>query len=164
MWVLPVPGPDLHLDLMALATPGALALEHGLMRGVGQRQAAREHPAVPARQLAGVQHRGGDVLLGDAHLDPATGERGIDGVVVAIHPHERLGRDADDVAAVGVGHLSRQRPHLFAFLGQPLRGDRSDRAVHPPVGLLSPGVKPVLEVEMVGEHPARLEVGAHEPV
>ena len=36
--------------------------------------------------------------------------------------------------------------------------------MHPTVRLLRPRIEPVLEVEMVREHPPRLEVRAHEPV
>jgi hypothetical protein len=37
---------------------------------------ARERPLVPARQLAGVQHRCGHVCLGEAQLDATAGEAG----------------------------------------------------------------------------------------
>src|SRR4051812_2780730 len=45
--------PDLHVDVVALAAPGALQLELRLVRRVGDGQAAGERPAMPARQLTG---------------------------------------------------------------------------------------------------------------
>ena len=102
--------------------------------------------------------------LGDADLDATTGERRVDRVVVAINPDERLRRHPDHLAAVDVRHPRWQRSHPSLLLDEPLGRDRANRPMHPPVGLLGPRVEPVLEVEMVREHPARLEVRAHEPV
>lgn len=78
--------------LVALSTPFALALELGLMGWVSDRQAAGEHTLVPGRELAGVEHDRGDLGLRHADLDPATGERRLDRVVVAIDSDERLRR------------------------------------------------------------------------
>ena len=124
--------PDLDLDLVALAAPGALALELGLMRRVGDRQAAGEAAAVPAGELAGVQDDRGHLALGDAHLDAAPGER-------AGRSSSRCDRPARTAAAATrttirrslSGSTPRQRPHPPALLDQPLGRDGADRAMHP---------------------------------
>ena len=70
--------PDLDLDLVPLAAAGALAIELGLVRRIGDRQSTGELPAVPAvpaRKLTGIEDNRGHVRLRDAQLDPAAGER-----------------------------------------------------------------------------------------
>lgn len=66
---------DLDLDFVPTAAPGAGLLKLGLMRRVGDREAAGEVATMPAGELAGVQHHAGELLLGDAQLDAAPGER-----------------------------------------------------------------------------------------
>ena len=94
--------------LVALSTPFALALELGLMGWVSDRQAAGEHTLVPGRELAGVEHDRGDLGLRHADLDPATGERRLDRVVVAIDSDERLRRNPQHLAPIEVRASERR--------------------------------------------------------
>src|SRR3954454_17771993 len=55
-----------------------------------------------------------------------------------------------------------QRPHPLLFLDQPLGGDSADAAIGPLVDPVAPRVELQLEVQRVGEAPARLEVRTHE--
>ena len=143
---------------MRLPAAGPLPLELALMVRVGERQPARERPAVPGGKLAGVQHRGGHLGLGDAQLDPPAGERRIDGVVIAIDAKIRLLRDPNHRPSVGVRQLLGQRSHPHPLLDEPLGRDGADRAMHPLVDPVTPAVELVLEVEVVGEAPCGLEV------
>src|SRR6202012_5445032 len=79
---------DLDLDRVALAALLAVTLELGLMAGIDDRQPAGEHALMASGELAGVQQHRGDVRLGDTDLDATPRERGVDRVVVAIHPHQ----------------------------------------------------------------------------
>src|SRR5206468_7010023 len=119
---------------------------------------------MPARQLAGVEHRGAYIGLRDADLDAAPGEPRVDGVVVAIDPRIWLLRDADHGPAIQSGQPPGQRAHPQPLLDEPLRRDGPDRAMHPLIDPVAPAVELVLKIERVREPAPRHEVGAHEPV
>jgi hypothetical protein len=79
-------------------------------------------------------------------------------VVVAVETQVGLLRDADDEAPVGVRHPLGQGTRPLPLLGQPLGDERTRGAVNARVDALAPAVELVLEVELVGEAPAGLEV------
>jgi len=134
------------------------------MQRVGERQAARERPAVHGGELAGVQHTRDHMGLGDAQLDPPARERWVDGVVVAIDAEIRLLRHPHHGPTVAVRQSIRQRPHPRPLDQQPLSRNGTDRAMHTPVDPVTPVVKLDLEIDVVREPTARKEVRAHKPV
>jgi hypothetical protein len=103
------------------------------------------------------------VALGDPHLDTPAGEHRIDRVVVAVHSDQRLLGHSRHRAAIRIERHSAEWP-LLTLLGQSLGRDPADRATRSTVHLLSPPVELVLEVQVVREEPARLEVRAKEPM
>jgi hypothetical protein len=70
----------------------------------------------------------------------------------------RIGRDARGPATRGVGHLRRQRRHDRELFIEAIDRPDPERRMRPRVDLHEPGVELVLEVELVGETAARLEV------
>ena len=151
--------PDLDLDLVPLAAPLALALKLGLMRRVGDRQAAGEHAAVPARELAGVQHDRGD--LRSARREPRR-----DGRRTAGRSSSRCDRPARTAApGPGAPGGGRGRASWRAAAASASAPPRAARPGPPgscgaPAGSPSRSHQPsrlILEVEVVREHggPAR---------
>src|SRR4051794_8424253 len=126
---------------MAPAPPGTLALQLALMRRVGERQATGEAAPVTTGDLAGVQDDRSQLALGDANLDAAAGERGIDRVIVAIDAQIGLLRHADDEPPIAIRQRGGQRPHPLALLREAFDGNGADRAMHPLVDLLAPAVE-----------------------
>src|SRR5215218_2138612 len=107
-----------QLDLGLSPTPLALApqlIERPLMVGLGKGQAAGEDAGMAGGELAGVERHCPKLALGDADLDPAADQTRVERVVVAIEAQVGLGRDAGDEAALCLGQLRRQGPHLPAL-------------------------------------------------
>ncbi len=118
-----------------------------------------------AGHFAGVKRGRGDLGLGDPDLDPATGEAGIERVVVGVPAQVGLRMDAGDEAPVGVRHRLRQRAHLRPFELEPLGRDRAQGAVGAGVGAArEPVVELELEVDFVGEAAVGLEAALDEIV
>src|ERR1700729_3689407 len=134
------------------------------MRGRGDRQRPGNPPPVSGGQLAGVENDRRARGLGDAELDAPASESWVDRVVVAVNTNERLRRDAQHSAAIGVRHRGGQPSAPGLLLREPPCRDRADRAMNPTVRLVGPGVETVLKIEVVREYPAGLEVRAHEPM
>ena len=101
--------------------------------------------------------------LGDADLDTPAGEARVQRVVVAIDPDQWLLGNPRHPTPVRVD-ASPGRAAERPLGGQPLGRDTTDRAMRPAVHLLGPAVQLVLEVQVVCEEPARLEVELKEPV
>ena len=118
----------------------------------------REDPAVAAGDLAGVQRDCGDGALVGDDLDPATDERRIQAVVVGVQAQVRVGRDAHRPPLGGVGHPVGQQRHHCKLVGKAINRPRAQRLVHPRVDPSEPSIELVLEVQLAGEAPARLEV------
>lgn len=125
---------------------------------------ARERTGVPARDLAGVEHDPEDFAVADPDLDALADEVGIQRVVAGIEANVGIATDPEHPAPIGVRHDLRQHAHHLELLSQAVDGPRADRAVLPRIDLHKPHVELVLEVALVGEHAARLEVGLHEPL
>jgi hypothetical protein len=129
-----------------------------LVRGDGQ--PAGEHAPVAGAQLA-LAHRHRDKLaLADAQLDARAHQPGVEPVVVAIDAHVRIRRHPRDHPPIGVGRPVGQRPERPALIGEAVERAAAQRAMDAGVGVVTPAIEPMLAVELVGEHPARLEVGA----
>jgi hypothetical protein len=92
----------LDFNLVPLTSTCSLPFELALMRRIGERRAAREGAAVPARSLARVQHPGDHLRLGDSHLDTPAGGARVDRLVVAVSPPARLVRHPCHEPPVGV--------------------------------------------------------------
>jgi hypothetical protein len=118
----------------------------------------REDARVPARQLARVQRDRGEHLLVDTDLDAPADQRRIEAVVVGVQAQMRVARNAHRPAARGVGHLVGQRRHRLPLIDQAIERPGTERLVRARVDLPKPGVELVLEVQLVREPPARLEV------
>ena len=123
----------------------------------GDRAMPRERPGVLAGDLASVQRDRHDLALVDANLNTARDERGIQRVVVGVKAQMRVRRDPGHPAPGGVGHHFWQRCHHRELFGEPVQRPRPDAAVRARVGLRKPRVELALEVQLVGEPPARLE-------
>jgi hypothetical protein len=80
-----------------------------------------------------------------------------DRLVVSVEAQVGVRRDPDHEAAVDVGRRGRQRTHQPALLHESVNRPAAQRLVRAG-GSLEPGVELELEVELVGEAPARLEV------
>ncbi len=135
------------------------------MRRVDDRQPAGEHPAGAGRRA----RRCPSTTAVISRLETRTSTRrpanaGVDRVVVAIDPHQRLGRHPDAPgggqcrASAPATAASARAPRPAARPGPPGWCDAPGRWPSPSTRRAGPG-SPV-----VGEHAAGLEVGAHEPV
>ena len=152
-------GALLNNDVVASAAALALDLQLVLVGGVDDRLMPGEHPLVAGGELAGVQHRRDDLRLA-RHGPRRAGRR------TAGRSSSRCGRPGPAAAA---GTLTTQRRSV-STLTSPERatararaasrsaGTAADRAVLTTVRLLGPAVELVLEVQVVREGPARLEV------
>jgi hypothetical protein len=83
--------PALDVDVAARSTLATQPVKRGLVAGLGEREAAREHARVAAGQLATVQPDRRDLGLRDAHLDPAADQARVQRVVVAVNVWRRSG-------------------------------------------------------------------------
>ena len=117
-----------------------------------------KHRSCAAGELAGVQRDRDDLPLADTDFDATADEVRIQRVVVGVKPDVRIGRHPGHPAPVQVRLASGQRPHHLSLLEQTIDRPLAQRLVRPRVGLLKPRVELQLEVEMVREPPAGLEV------
>jgi trehalase-like protein len=76
----------------------------------------------------------------------------------------RIARNTHHRSPVRVRQQLLERPHPPPLLDEPFGRDGADGAMHPLVDALAPAVELQLKVQLVGEPPPRLEVGAHEPM
>src|SRR6266545_3266084 len=104
-----------------------------------------EAPRVAAGELAAVQAEGEDLGLGDADLDAAPDEPGIERVVVGLKPQVRVGTDARDPASIDIRRDGWQRGHRLAFLEQAIDRATAQRSVRARVGLREPAIELELE-------------------
>ena len=120
-----------------------------------------KHALVPAGELAGVQRDRGELALADANFDATADEVRVQRVVVGVEPDVRIGRHPRHPAAV----------EYPALLGQRRASPRAPRASRSTgrarsvlcvraLAFSNHAVELQLEVEMVREPPARLEVAS----
>jgi hypothetical protein len=89
----------------------------------GDRPVPREHPVMPAGQLAGVQRDRGHLALIDADLDAAADQPRVQLVVVGVDPRRSAGRSAArprrrrDAAPAALGEVARGRRLQSVCLG-----------------------------------------------
>src|SRR5215207_5456390 len=116
-----------------------------------------------AGELAGVQRDREHLAAGDARLDAPADQARVQRVVAGVKAQVWVGRDPEHPAPVCVRRRGGQRRHHLVFLGEPVDRAAAQRLVMPCVrALREPGVELELEVERVGERPARLEAALDE--
>src|SRR6202041_1278899 len=105
-----------------------------------------------------------DLSLRDPDFHSPSDEAGVQRIVVGVNANVRIGGHPRHPPPVDVGLLHGKLTHHLELLGEPVDRPGAQRLVGASVGLLEPNVELQLEVEVVREVPAGLEVALHIPL